>query len=68
LPGYFYGNSMAGINMNVKNINFTAYVGINNIFDKRYVGFININEYYGRYCETGEPRNIYSGLNISYRF
>jgi iron complex outermembrane receptor protein len=65
--GYFYGNMLAGINLTLADINATAYVGVNNIFDKRYVGFININEFYGRYYETGEPRTSYAGLKLSYK-
>jgi outer membrane receptor protein involved in Fe transport len=46
----------------------TAYAGIGNIFDKRYVGFVTTNAYYdGRYRETGEPRNYYAGLRINYK-
>ncbi|MDD5362503.1 MAG: TonB-dependent receptor [Ignavibacteria bacterium] len=67
-PGYFYGNVMAGINFTVGKFNTILYVGANNIFDKRYVGYININDFFGRYYETGEPRSVYSGLNISYKF
>jgi iron complex outermembrane recepter protein len=67
-PGYFYGNTMGGINFTIGRTNTILYVGVNNIFDKRYVGYININDYYGRYFETGEPRTFYSGLNISYRY
>ncbi|MGA2667519.1 MAG: TonB-dependent receptor [Ignavibacteria bacterium] len=65
---YFTSNPMAGINILLGKFNFLAFVGANNIFDKRYVGFIDINDYYGRFFETGEPRNIYGGLNISYKF
>ena len=67
-PSYFYGNVMAGINFNVGKLNTVFYAGVNNIFDKRYVGYVNINDFYGRYYETGEPRSIYSGLNVSYKF
>jgi len=67
-PGYFYGNVMGGINFTIGNVNTILYLGVNNIFDRRYVGYININEFYGRYYETGEPRSFYSGLNVAYRF
>jgi iron complex outermembrane receptor protein len=65
---YFYTNPMAGINFLFGKINVLAFMGVNNLFDKRYVGFINANDYYGRFYETGEPRNIYGGLNISYKY
>ncbi|MCX7833926.1 MAG: TonB-dependent receptor [Ignavibacteria bacterium] len=64
--GYFYANPLFGINIYYNKLNFLAYIGINNIFDKRYVGYININDYWGRYYNVGEPRNIYGGLNIKY--
>ncbi|MCX6161721.1 MAG: TonB-dependent receptor [Ignavibacteriae bacterium] len=67
-PLYFYGNAMAGINATFGKFGCVAFVGMNNIFDKRYVGFVNINDYYGRYFETGEPRNLFSGLNVSFRY
>ena len=63
--GYFYGNIMAGANFGIFGTPATAYVGVNNIFDRRYAGFININDYYGRYYETGEPRMVYAGLKLS---
>jgi len=66
--GYFYCNAMAGLAFNTEKIGSILFFGAGNIFDKRYAGFININDYYGRYYETGEPRNIYGGINFSYRF
>ncbi len=65
-PGYFYGNVMAGINFSFDQYSIIAYLGSNNIFDKRYIGFINTNDFYGKYYETGEPRNFFAGFNFSY--
>ena len=65
---YFTSNPMTGINFTFKKYNLLAFIGVNNIFNRRYVGFVNINDYYGKYYETGEPRNIYCGLNISYKY
>ncbi len=65
---YFYSNPMVGINISLKKFNILGFAGVTNIFDRRYVGFVNINDYFGRYFETGEPRNIYGGLNITYKF
>jgi iron complex outermembrane receptor protein len=62
---YFYGNVMAGISCSASSINAVFYAGLNNIWDKRYVGYITVNDYYGRYYETGEPRNVHMGLNVS---
>jgi iron complex outermembrane receptor protein len=66
--GYFYGNVMAGLSFSNEYFGTVFYLGAGNIFNKRYAGFININDFYGRYYDTGEPRNIYGGLNLSYKF
>jgi iron complex outermembrane recepter protein len=63
-PAYFYGNIMGGITYQGKLFSAVLYAGINNIFDKKYIGFINTNDYLQRYYEPGEPRSFYSGINI----
>lgn len=65
--GYFYGNFMAGLTLDNNFFTITCFIGANNIFDKRYASFININDFYGRYYETGEPRTFYTGLNVNYK-
>ncbi len=40
--------------------------GINNITDKRYVGFVNINSSNKQYYEPGEPRNYFGGIQLGY--
>ena len=67
-PDYFYGNIMIGGAYNTELLGVVFYAGLNNIFDRRYVGFVNINDYQGRYYETGEPRTFFSGLNLSLKF
>ncbi|MEP7145570.1 MAG: TonB-dependent receptor [bacterium] len=73
-PAYFYGNIMAGITYDINRFNFLFTSGLNNIFDRRYVGFVNINanpelpESQRRYFEPGEPRSFYAGFNLGYRF
>jgi iron complex outermembrane receptor protein len=42
--------------------------GINNIADKLYAGFININSSDGRFYEAGEPQNFYAGIRLGYIF
>ncbi len=63
-PAYFYGNIMGGITYQGELFSAVLYASVNNIFDKKYVGFVNTNDFFGRYYETGEPRSFYSGLNI----
>ena len=71
---YFFANLMAGINYTNKDFNMILSTGVKNIFNKGYVGFININanpefpQNQRRYFEPGEPRNYYVTLNMSYKF
>ncbi|QQS35358.1 MAG: TonB-dependent receptor [Ignavibacteriales bacterium] len=67
-PSFFYGNIMAGITYQSELFSTVFYTGVYNIFNKRYVGFVNINDYFGRYYETGEPRSFYAGLNVNFKF
>lgn len=66
-PAYFYGNFMAGLTYSSGKFDITGFFGMNNIFDKRYSSYISLNDYYGRYYETGEPRVFYAGLNLNFK-
>ncbi len=59
-------NFLIGFDKKFGRINLLLSGGVNNIFDKRYVGFININSTTGRFYELGEPRNYFVNLNIGY--
>jgi iron complex outermembrane receptor protein len=63
-PPYFYGNFMVGATLTFGDFSAVLYGGMNNIFDRRYSGFININDFAGRYYETGEPRTGYAGVKL----
>ncbi len=71
---YYYANFLIGGNAVYKNFNFLLSGGMNNIFDRKYVGFININanpelpQEARRYFEPGEPRSFYIGFNVGYSF
>jgi len=43
-------------------------MGADNIFDERYVGFININSTDQRFYEAGAPRNYFANLKIGLNF
>lgn len=63
-PPYFYGNFMVGATVTLGEFSVVLYGGMNNIFDRRYAGFININDFAQRYYETGEPRTGYFGIKL----
>jgi len=57
-----------GFDMTFGRFNLLISGGINNIADKVYVGFININSSNGRFYEAGEPQNFYAGIRLGYIF
>ena len=61
-------NAGLGVDMLFGRFNLLLNAGVNNIADKVYVGFININSSNGRYYEAGEPFNYYCGINLGYAF
>lgn len=65
---YHLANLQAGLDLNFGKFNVLLSYGINNLFNKKYVGFININSDRKEYYEAGEPRNYFGILNIGYKF
>ncbi|MBI3189382.1 MAG: TonB-dependent receptor, partial [Ignavibacteriales bacterium] len=66
--GYSVFNSNIGMEWIVDRFQFVASCGVNNIFDKRYVAFVNINSAQKEFYEVGEPRNFFAGFNLGYTF
>ncbi len=71
---YFYASTLLGADYRIKNFSVLLSAGVNNIFNKVYVGFINVNanpefqQNQRRYYEPGEPRSYYVNLNFGYAF
>jgi iron complex outermembrane receptor protein len=65
---YTIFGSNLGVDMTFGRFNLLISGGINNIADKVYVGFININSNNGRFYEAGEPQNFYAGIRLGYIF
>ena len=61
-------NAGIGFDMLFGRFNILVSAGMNNITDKVYVGFININSSNGRFYEAGEPQSWYVGINLGYSF
>ncbi|MBT8378493.1 MAG: TonB-dependent receptor [Ignavibacteria bacterium] len=59
-------NANAGLDMIFGKFNLLISGGVNNIFDKVFVGFVSINSSTGRFYEAGEPFNYYAGINLGY--
>lgn len=65
---YFLTGFQLGADLTVKDFRFLAYAGLNNLFDKKYVAFIQINSDRQEFYESGPRRNFFCGLNVSYIF
>jgi iron complex outermembrane receptor protein len=61
-------NAQIGVDINFNKFRIVAYGGLNNIADKKYVAFININSDRQEYYESGPRRNFFGGLTLAYMF
>lgn len=62
-------NAQIGFDLNFDKFRLVAYGGLNNIADKKYVAFININSDANKdYYESGPGRNFFGGLTLAYLF
>lgn len=65
---YTISGTGIGFDMIFGKFNLLITAGINNIADKVYAGFININSSDGRFYEAGEPQNFYAAIRLGYIF
>ncbi|MBI4535319.1 MAG: TonB-dependent receptor [Ignavibacteriae bacterium] len=66
--GYQIVNTTIGLDLVFDHVNVLVSGGINNIFDRRYVAFININSTQKEFYEAGEPRHYFASLRLGYVF
>jgi outer membrane receptor protein involved in Fe transport len=66
VAGYQVLNLSAGLDFGFGRFNLLLSGGVNNVANKTYIGFININAARKDYFEAGEPRNYYGGINFGY--
>ncbi len=57
-----------GVEYKVGNFSMLLSGGLNNILDKKYVGFVNINSTSKRFYEAGEPRTFFASFRLGYAF
>lgn len=62
--GYTIFGASGGVDVNLHTLHILVSGGVSNIFDKRYVGFININSANGQFYEAGEPRSYFVGIRV----
>jgi iron complex outermembrane receptor protein len=66
--GYQLLNTSLGFELLAGNFSVLVSGGVNNLLDKLYVAFININAARGRYYEVGEPQSIFGVVKLGYYF
>lgn len=64
--GYQLLNISGGVDFVFDKFNLLISGGINNIADKRYVAFININSIRKEFYEAGEPKTYFGGITLGY--
>lgn len=63
---YGVSNIRLGFINTLDNVEITPYLGINNLFDKKYNSNVRINAFGGRYYEPAPGFNMYAGLSVRY--
>ena len=67
-PAYTIARVNAGYRFNWNKVTLDLYTGVDNLFDRNYVGSVVVNEGNGRYFEPGPGRNYGGGATLSYSF
>jgi iron complex outermembrane receptor protein len=65
---YLVSNLRAGFRWSSEKWVFEPFLGVNNLFDEKYMGNIRLNASFGRYYEPAPERNIYGGILLRYGF
>jgi len=65
---YLVSNLRAGFRWEHDQWVLEPFVGINNLFDKEYMGNVRLNASFGRYYEPAPERNVYAGVLVRYGF
>ena len=63
---YTISNLRLGFDARRGGVTFSPFLGINNLFDRRYHSNIRINAFGGRYFEPGPERNVYAGVAVNF--
>ena len=67
-PGYAVASLYAGYVRRWERWDFNAFVRIDNLFDRRYIGSVIVNEGNARYFEPAPGRSWTLGMGAAYRF
>jgi iron complex outermembrane receptor protein len=60
-------NARLGWSGNVGTVNLAPFLGVNNLWDRQYVGSVTLNGVGGRVIEPAPRRVVYAGMEVGYR-
>jgi iron complex outermembrane receptor protein len=63
---YSVSNLRLGYSRYYGDTEVTTFLGINNIFDKQYIGSVRVNEANSRYFEPAPERNLFAGIAVRF--
>lgn len=64
---YVVANLRFGATKYYKDLEFTPFFGINNIFDRKYVGNVRVNGPGNRFYEPAPELNVFGGLTVKFQ-
>ncbi|RKZ45139.1 MAG: TonB-dependent receptor [Gammaproteobacteria bacterium] len=64
---YTVSNFRFGYTIDSGNTVFTPFVGINNIFDRNYIGAVRVNESRSKFFEPAPELNFYAGMSLRFQ-
>ena len=65
---YEVANLRLGYEFTLGQFRLSPYVGLNNMFDQKYVGNVRLNAFGDRTYEPAPDANVYGGLSVRYSF
>ncbi len=65
---YFVSSLRAGYRWTGGDWIFEPFLGVNNLFNEKYMDNIRLNAAFGRYYEPAPERNVYAGASLRYEF
>jgi iron complex outermembrane receptor protein len=66
-PGYALVDASVGYVIDGAHMQIAPFLRLDNLFDRRYIGSVIVNESTGRYYEPGPGRAIYVGCRVTFR-
>ncbi|WP_426702772.1 TonB-dependent receptor family protein [Rhodanobacter sp. Col0626] len=66
-PGYALVDASVGYVIDDAGMQIAPFLRLDNLFDRRYIGSVIVNESTGRYFEPGPGRAVYVGCRLTFR-